>query len=210
MAITYPLTFPTTVTPAALDMEEVNIVAVTTSPFTGEQDVQVHDGAYWRALLTWPPTERSEAEEILAFLGKLRGQFGTFLMGDISAGTNRGSAESTPGTPVTSGAQTLGAQTLVMTGGALTATNYLREGDYIQLSTGAATTRLYKVLADFSTDGAGAGTIDIWPPLREAYADATTVVVSGALGRWRLATNNLRWSVRTVQYGITVPIIEAL
>ena len=83
-------------------------------------------------------------------------------------------------------------------------------GDYVQLGSGA-NTRLYKNLIDQTADGGGNMTIDIWPSLRSSPANNDALTVSSATGRWRLASNQMRWDIDDVAvYGIDFGAVEAL
>lgn len=155
-----------------------------------------------------PPMTRAEAEEWFSFLVKLNGQYGTFLLGDPHAAP-RGSAASTPGTPVVNGASQVGS-TLAVDGLPASATGYLKAGDYIQLGSGA-TARLHKVLNDVDTNGSGEATLDIWPDLRSSPDDDSAVVVSDAVGNFRLSTNEIGVDINEIElFGITFAAIEAL
>lgn len=209
MAITYPLTFPTAKGIAQATFRGQAIVGVVTSIFTGEQDVQEHAGQFWTGDLAWPAMKRATAEEVLGFLFKLNGRLGTFLMEAPNGGTPRGTASSAPGTPVIAGASQTG-NALNIDGCPAGAATYLLVGDYIQLSTGI-NSKLHKVLNTVVVDSAGAATIDIWPNLRSSPVDASTVVVDGALGAFRLATNTMAHDIdEAAFYGISVPFVEAI
>ena len=152
---------------------------------------------------------RENAEEWVAFLMKLYGQKGTFLLGDPLGGTARGSASSAAGTPVVNGASQTGG-TLAIDGLPASATGYLKAGDYIQLGS-AATAQLYKVLNDADSNGSGEATLDIWPNLRSSPADGSTVVVANAKGVFRLASNESNWNINNLAfYGITFGAVESL
>lgn len=209
MAISYPLTFPTNKQPSEVTFGGMSAVAVSESPFTFDRQVQVHAGQRWMARITMPIMTRADAEEFNSFLMKLNGQQGTFLLGDPAATTPRGSASTTPGTPVVNGAEQTG-NTLTMDGAPISATGYLLAGDYIQLSSGASS-RLHKVLEDVNTDGSGGATLTIWPSLRTSPADNATIVVSSAKGVFRLSSNRIEWAVIPHEfYNIKFDAVEAL
>ena len=180
MAITYPLSLPTVKNIANIVLTARNSIAVSTSPFTLTQQVMQHQGSRWEANVTLPPMKRSSAEEWIAFLISLNGQYGTFLLGDPSGATARGSASTNAGTPLVNGGSQTGT-TLNIDGAPNSATGYLKAGDYIQLGSGSGT-QLYKVLADANSNGSGQVSLDIWPALRSSPADNATVVVASAKG----------------------------
>ena len=140
MAITYPLALPTTKASSRIVFEAVNAVALTESPFTFQQQIQVHQGERWEARVSLPVMERADAAEWIAFLLALRGLEGTFHLGDPDGKTARGSLG---GTPLVKGASQSG-RTLITDGWPPSTTGVLLKGDYIELGTGA-NRRLYKV-----------------------------------------------------------------
>jgi hypothetical protein len=209
MAETYPLTFPTQTGVAAVEITATDVVSISESPFTFSQQVVRHAGARWAATIRIPPVKRSDSEYWNSFLLRLRGQFGTFLLGDPNGSTPRGSAATTAGTPRVNGASQTGNE-LAIDGLPTSVTGYLRAGDYIQLGSGA-TARLYKVLEDVDTNGSGQATLNLWPDLRSSPADNATVVVSGAQGVFRLATNDATWTINNAGfYSISFAAVEAL
>jgi hypothetical protein len=136
----------------------------------------------------------------------LRGQLGTFLLGDPTGATARGAAT---GTPLVNGASQTGGS-LVIDGATNSVTGWLKAGDYIQLGTGSSS-RLHKVLADANSSAGGAVTLDIWPHIRISPADNAAVTVSSAKGLFRLSSNEQAWSVNEAAiYGITFSAMEAV
>lgn len=208
MAITYPLTFPTTGV-ANINLMARNVIGSTVSPFNLKQQIHKHVGQRWEADITLPPMKRAEAEVWISFFMKLYGSYGTFTMGDPNAATPRGSAATTAGTPVVNGASQTGGE-LAIDGLPTSETGYLLAGDYIQLGTGA-TAQLYKVLDDVDTNASGEATVTIWPDLRSSPSDGATVAVSSAVGLFRLGTNVTDWQINQAGfYSMTFGAIEAL
>jgi hypothetical protein len=209
MAITYPVALPTTTGIAMVTLSARNVVGLSQSPFTMKQQVQKHAGQRWEAQVQLPPMDRDEAEVWLTFLMKMNGVFGTFLLGDPNGGTARGSASTTPGTPVVNGASQTGNE-LDIDGLPASATGYLKAGDYIQLGSGSSA-QLYKVLDDVDSNASGEATLTIWPNLRSSPDDDATVVVSSAQGVFRLADNQTDITIDTASiYGLAFQAIEAL
>jgi len=209
MAITYPLTFPTTIAPSSVKFSPHSAVATSISPFTFNQQVQVYDGQQWRVDFSMPPMTRDTASEFIAFMLSLNGKQGTFLLGDPNAQTPRGSASTSPGTPLVRGASQTGS-TLLIDGCPNSATGYLKAGDYISLGSGVST-RLYMVLSDVSSNGSGQASIDIWPALRSSPADNAAVTVSGCQGVFRMASNTMPFDISApFWYSLTFSAVEAL
>jgi len=209
MAETYPLAFPTQTGIARVEITATDVVAITESPFTFSQQVVRHAGARWSATITIPPVKREDSEYWNSFLLRLRGKFGTFLLGDPNGATPRGSAALAAGTPLVNGGSQTG-NNLNIDGLPASATGYLKAGDYIQLGTGASA-RLYKVLEDVSSNGSGEATLNLWPDLRSSPADGATVVVSNAKGVFRLTENETVWTINNAGfYAINFAAVEAL
>lgn len=205
MAYTYPLTFPN-IGIRSVNIRAQSVVGVSKSPFTGQQQVYKHQGQWWEMEVTMPPMKRDEAEQVAAFLLKMNGQYGTFLLGDKANTAPRGVGT---GTPLVNGASQTGDQ-LLTDGWTTSTTGILKAGDWIQLGTGSAT-RLYKVLDDVDSDGLGEATINIWPNLRQSPADNAEVFISSPKGQWRLAANDTNFSIDEASvYGITFACVEAL
>jgi len=205
MAINYPLTFPN-VGIKTMHIRAKNVVGISSSPFTGQQQVYKHQGQWWEAEVTLPPMKRADAEQVIAFLLSLNGVYGTFLLGDPANTSPRGVGT---GSPVVCGASQTGNE--LITDGWTTSTNgILKAGDWIQLGSSSAT-QLYKVLADANSDGSGVATLTIYPNLRQSPADNAFVTKSDTKGIWRLSSNDTNWSIDEASiYGITFACMEAL
>jgi hypothetical protein len=209
MAIVYPITLPTVSGIRSVNLRAKSAVGISRSPFTFKEQVFSHGGQMLEAEITLPPMSRTEGEQWVSFLIKLKGMQGTFLLGDPSGATARGSASSAAGTPVVNGAGQTG-DSLTISGAPNSATGYLLAGDYIQLGTGSSST-LHKVLNDVDTSASGIGLIDLFPAIRTAPADGAGVTVSNAKGVFRLASNETNWSINeVVNFGITFAAIEAI
>jgi len=183
MAISYPLTMPTNIGIAEIELRTRNTVAISQSPFTYKQQTHSYDGQMWEADITLPPMNRDDAESWVSFLMALKGRAGTFLLYDPSAKTARGTATSA----VVSGSAGDSTVTVVMTG-------TLKAGDYIQLGTGADAT-LHKVLIEQDGDG----NLEIWPKLRKDRTSVSADLTS-ASGLFRLAANETSWSVNNASF----------
>lgn len=194
MAISYPLSLPTNVGMASIELRARNTVAVSMSPFTYKQQTHSYDGQMWEADVTLPPMNRDDAESWVSFLMSLKGRAGTFLLYDPSAKSARGTATSATVTG-SAGDDSL---SVVMTG-------TLKAGDYIQIGAASDAT-LHKVLVDQDGDG----TLEVWPKLRK---DRTSVAVdlTSASGVFRLASNETAWSVDNASFfGISFGATEAI
>ena len=206
MPISYPRALPTHTGIRQITLRAVNVTALSESVFTLRQQVFKHSGERWEAEVTLPQMARSDAEQWVAWLLSMRGREGTFLLGYPLGATPRGSAG---GTPRVNGASQTG-DSISIDGCTASQTGWLKAGDYIQLGSGAGSS-LHKVLQDVSSNGAGQATIDVWPSIRTAPADNSTVVVSASKGVFRLATSSTEWSINEIaHWGIVFPAVEAI
>jgi len=169
--------FPSSVGIQSMTMRLRSAVAVSTSPFTFDQQVVAHQGVRWEAEVTLPPLKRADAKAVEAFLASVI-QGDTFTLGNplhnlpAASGSVSGSVGDTSVTLSVSGATT---------------------GDYFDIGD-----RLYIIT--------GAGSI--MPPLRTAGG---TCSFSNPQGTWRLASNQIDWSVdRASIYGFTFACVEAI
>ena len=64
----YPLTFPTVSGIQTQRFSLVRTVAVSSSPFTGQDQVFQHEGEIWSTQITFPPMFKDKAAVVLAFL----------------------------------------------------------------------------------------------------------------------------------------------
>ena len=199
MAITYPVALPTHTGIAQIELRAVNAVAYSQSPFTFAGQAHAYQGQMWQADVTLPPMKTADAEQWLGFLLSLRGQYGTFLLGDPLRTSLRGTATSCSITG-SSGDNTVSAT--VPVGETLLA------GDYIQLGS-ASTATLHKVLVDYTGTGSAAD-LEIWPAIRTTHS-ASSATLSNAKGNFRLSTNEQAWSINEASiYGITFGAMEAI
>ena len=194
MALSYPLDTPTSIGIESIELRAVNAVATSQSPFTYKQQIISHGGQKWEASVNIPSVHRDKAAQWKALLVGLKGQTGTFLLGDPDYATPQGTVSSCTLTG-SAGDETV---TVVMTG-------TLLAGDYIQLGSGSAA-KLHQVLLDQDGDGS----LEIWPALRSNYT-GETVIFNAPKGVFRLATNISSWSINNAStYGISFEAVEAL
>jgi hypothetical protein len=194
MALSYPLSTPTSIGIESIEIRAVNSVAVSQSPFTFKQQVISHGGQKWEASVSIPSVRKDKAAEWKAMLVGLKGQTGTFLLGDPDYATPQGTVSSCTLTGV-AGQESVD---VVMTG-------TFKAGDYIQLGAGA-TAKLHQVLLD----QAGDGSLEIWPPLRSDYTDEL-VIFNGAKGVFRLSQSTTSWSINNANsYGISFDAVESI
>ena len=191
---TYPLALPVHTGIRSIEFRTMNAVAYERSPFTFSGQAQAAAGQMWMADVTLPPMQRDDAEKWVAWLVSLRGQFGTFHLGDPLADAARGTATSVSIT----GSAGSNSVSVSMSG-------TLLAGDWFGIG-GGSTRRLYKVTSDQS----GSGTLNIYPSLR-SDASGASADLTYPQGTFRLASNETSWSVNEAAiYGISFSAMEAL
>jgi hypothetical protein len=194
MAISYPVSTPTDIGIADIQLSATNAVAVSKSPFTFATQVHAYSGEMWSASVTIPTVRKELAEPWVAFLLSLRGQYGTFLLGDPNRATPQGTASSASITGSTGDRSV-----------SVSMVGTLLAGDYIQLGSGSSA-RLHKVLVDKS----GSGTLEIWPALRSNYS-SSSATLTNAKGVFRLASNSTQWGIGSSSaYSIQFDAMEDL
>ena len=197
MAISYPLSFPNNNSIRSIDLTTRNAIAVSRSPFTYAEQIHSYSGQQWEAVVTLKPMVRSDAEAWLSFLVSLRGQYGTFLLGDPGGYSLQSSAA--PSSATITGSAGSGSLSVTMTG-------TMTAGDYIQIGSSSSAT-LHKVLET----KVNSGTLEVWPFLRVNHNSATSLVLTNPRGRFRLASNETNWSLNELRhYGITFAAMEVI
>ena len=207
MSITYPLSMPSAPGFQKFNQIATNVVGVSKSPFTLQVQTYEWQGEDWSFDLSLPPMKFDQANAWVTFLVSLRGQLGTFYLGDDTNLEPEGVAT---GTPLVHGAQGSMSKTLATKGWTHNITGILLAGDYIQVGTGAQK-RLYKVLTDANSDSSGFATLDIFPRLREGVSDNQPITLTNCQGTFRLTENTRQWSVDEAEiYGIDFKVEEAI
>jgi hypothetical protein len=206
MAISYPITLPTSPTLRDITLRTRSVVGVGASPFTLQAQSYAWPGQILAASCRLPPMARAEAEAWVAALVSLNGMECSFLLGDTANPAPRGSAT---GTPLVNGAGQTG-RTLATDGWTAGVTGILKAGDWIQLGT-AGTARLHKVVADATSNGSGEATLDLWPALRSSPADNAALTLASPKGLFMLASNQTEWSIDEARiYGLAFEAVEDL
>lgn len=206
MAISYPISFPTTLGFSSFTLQTRNAVSRHESPYTFSEQVYDWGGQIWEFEGSLPLLNRASAEEYNSFLFKLKGRKGTFTMSIPDAESPRGS---NLGTPLVDGGSQTGSS--LNTKGWNTSQNgVLLAGDYIQLGTGSST-RLYKVLDDVNSDGSGEAVLEIYPNLRSSPSDEQAIITTNPKGLFRLRNNTNPVSIDVNSfYSISFSGMEAL
>ncbi|WP_172332579.1 hypothetical protein [Mangrovicoccus sp. HB161399] len=180
-------------------------VGMARSPYSNAQAVYDFGGDIWSATATLAPYhDKLRQARVEGWLIGLRGPLTPFRLYNFD---HDGPYGFTNGAPTVTGGALQKATTLtlqhVLPGGQIP---MMEVGDWFTFSE-----RLYRVVSATVTDGAGAQTIGIFPPLRTNIGDGNALNISTPNGRWRLMGDPLSiahdWrSGRT----ISIEMIEAL
>ena len=188
--------------PASVEFTAEDTVAVSISPFTGQQQVQDWGASFLEASVSLPALTHPQAQQWIAFLLALRGQANVFQLGDPLAVSPQGSGA---GAPLVDGAGQTG-YTIKLKGFTASAANVLLPGDWIQIGY-----RIYRTLIAASADSTGRLALSIWPQIRESPGDGAAVVLNRTQGLWRLQNNARKWSISAARvYGMQFDIREAI
>lgn len=206
-APTYPLTVPSSPYYSKSTWSLQRKTALSVSPFSGVQQIYEYDYALWTATLTLPSMKRVDAANWQAFILKLHGRKGTFLLGDPDARLPRGNISG----GVTLGANaSVGDYTITLSTAQTSQVNVFRAGDYIQLGS-AGTSKLYMIVDNATSDGSGNVDVNIEPPIKTAGTSGDTVVYNNPKGLFRMVSPETDWDADDVgKYGISFAVMEAL
>lgn len=185
-----------------IEMVASDAVAVSISPYTGQQQTQFWPGGdLWTASISLPQMTAVNAAAWSAFLLELRGMKNVFQVGHPQKRVPQGLGA---GVPLVDGAQGAMSPTLNTRGWKVSTVGLLLPGDHIQIGY-----RLHVVLDRVDSDVNGKSAISVWPSLREATADGVTVQLSKPQGMWRLAEN--KRSITTAQTQLSaVQVIKCM
>ena len=203
MSIIFPISLPSVPAPSRFTINASSFSAMTQSPYSAAQQVQLNQGQLWSFTVDYPPMSDQQAREWFSRLAHLNGRFGTFLFGDPRGKTPRGTWA---GAAVVNGAGQSG-QNLNVSG--LTPGATMLAGDYFQLGSGAST-KLHMVTVDVTADGSGLAALDIWPRLRSAPLDLAAIITATPQGLFRLSAPNIARSWEPFRHGISIEMVEAL
>jgi len=196
---------PTVITPASMTITPHGATAMSRSPFAAGAQSYTWPAEMWTAQLLLPPMSRAQAEDWIGWLVSLNGMEGSLLAGDPLGASPRGTWA---GSPLVNGAIAAGARSFAADGFTAGATG--KRGDWLQFGS-ASSARLHKVAKDFTANGSGQATIDIWPRTRYVIADNASFITASAVGLWQLASNAVPWSLGPLLFsGLQIPLVEDL
>ncbi len=202
---TYPLDIPDHGNIERMDWATFDAIGVSQSPFTRDTEIFEHDAEVFSATVYLHPMTRIQWAEWISMFLKLKGRAGTFLLGDPIGLTARGSASTSPGTPLVQGAGQTG-RVISIDGCPNSATDYLMRGDYIAFGSGL-TTHMAMVVNNVDTNGSGHADVTIWPSVNTALVNNSTVIVDDVKGLFRMSSNRRDWSLSgAADFGVSFDV----
>lgn len=202
-----PITPPTQTAFKESRFELRRKTGMSTSPFSGVQQVYEHPYALWAGVYTLPPLSKAQASAWRAFFIKLKGKSGTFLIGDPDAMEPNGSVS---GSVVLTSNASVGDESINVDTAINNGTDVFKAGDMIQLGSGADA-RLYMVTDDADTNASGGCTLNVMPAIKLAKSSGESVVYTNPAGVFRLESDITGWDVDSMGvHGISFACQEAL
>ena len=186
-------TFPSTPTPrdVVIRSQQNTIVSTTVS---GRRQARQIDGQRFGLVLQFPVMTRAVFAPIMAFIMKQRSQLESFTYVPETISDTRGTA-----TTVISvvGSHTAGDTTIAVDGMGNNLTGVLKAGDFVRFT---GQTKVYMVVEDLSSNGSGAGTLTIEPPLRINLSDNTVLIYNNVDFTVGLTNDIQEFAVGTENY----------
>jgi len=195
--MSYPLSIPDSPSPKSIEFMLRSIVGMSTSIFTGAQQVYAYPGSFWEVKVTLPPMNQEEAGAWVAFLAELNGREGTFKIGPIIDNVSRKRYSG-----LVDGSNQSG-RTLASKGWPTNVENLLLKGDFIEFDD-----YIYMVTADVDSDASGNADISIWPRMK-ASTNNSSITTDTPQSTFRLKNNTNSFSIDELRnFGLNFTAIE--
>lgn len=192
-------TYPTTPTPATLNLKSIQPLLVSTSHSLKRQ-VRSRGGQRWGFSLTYPPLFRSALAPLQAFLLAQRGGYETFTFYHPLQRVPQGTWA---GTPLVKGGSQTG-RSIACDGFNIGAT--VKAGDWVKFNGHA---KVYQVTADASGSLGGELTLSIEPAVVTSPADNEPLVFSSVPFTCALASESIEIGVVPGKlYSLSVELLE--
>ena len=191
--------FPS-ITPTNQTFELVTNTSQFQSPISGAVQTVSRKGSYWKTRMTFRNLSGSDRAELQAFIAKMDGQVHRMRLEDY--GRVRNGAATSPQTVLVAGASQTGSS-IDLDGATASVTDFLKAGDYLSFNN-----ELHMVTADVDSDGSGALTVSIAPPIRKPTNDNDEVRIFAPFGVFMMI-NTPKWSTESSYIStITIEAIE--
>lgn len=201
MAISYPLSPPSSPPYEEARFRIAATSGVNSSAFTFKQQGVAFMGQRWEGELTLPRLTSDEARDWSGWLTALRGQHGTFNVGDPTADTPNGNIPSSDTLEVKRATR----RTLRLSGASTNTTDYFLQGDMLEINN-----EYVMVMNDSDSDGNGIVEFPIEPAFTTVPQPGDSVTHQSPKGLFRLATNRTSWTQSDFKHQVTFPIVEAV
>lgn len=194
-------TFPSTPEPATATLTYVQPVFASMSESAKRQS-RISGGHLWRIELNWDKNTREFFAPLYAFIASQRGRFDSF---QIVLATHKTPIGAGGGTPLTNGAVTEGAET-VATDGWPASTTVLKAGDVFKFNDHS---KVYLITSDATTDGTGAVTLNLTPPVIKAVSDGIGLTTTGVQFTVAMNDDMLEWKASAPHLvGYSLDLVE--
>lgn len=171
---------------------------------SGKRYARKVDGHLWSLTATYNRLSREDMMPVFAFAIEQDGAFGTFTIIPPDLAVPRGTAL---GAPLVDGASQVGTS-LVIKDCTASQAAFLKQGDVFSL---AGDLKVYMMIANAATDGAGATTLNFRPPLEKSPADGAVVTVADVAFTMSFTGASRKYSaVPPLLYDYEVDLIEAI
>lgn len=193
------------ISPSSATLTAKTLAGSSTSPFTGQQQIYAHRGQFWALELSFPPMPVGYAKLWRTWFMNQNGLENSFYYRPILESTSSGVITAADGLDI-NGAQAAQSTDLDITG-PLSTNSLLEVGDFLECNT-----QLIQVRGGtLDSDGSGNLTINIWPYVRDAISDTTTVYHQGPRGLFRLEHSDFSYqqSMPGIIDGFTIVSREA-
>ena len=181
-------TFPTTPRPASLSLQSVTQTFVNMTQ-SGRRNVRTAGPHRWNITVSYSNLTRAQFAPIFAFIMDQDGEFEVFDFVPPDISTPRGTAGGTPN--VNGGSQN--GKSVLTQGWTPNQPLAMAAGD---IFTFTDHTKVYMVTQDFSTDGAGAGTLNFAPALLESPSNLEILKVTDVPFRMMQSANIREYAAR--------------
>ena len=201
--ITYPLSLPPTGV-RSITWSKEEVVSFTESPYNFKRFYYRHAGERWKVTIDLSFMSRENAGKWEGFLLNLESGLRPFYFGDVFNTRPMGAAK---GAPVISGAGQSG-RVVNTRGWEASISDQLKAGDKLQINN-----NLYQITRNASSNSSGESTLNIWPSLKESYADGTSIILNNPRGIFRVNSPSQALETTTLAGyagGISFEAIEAI
>lgn len=171
------------------------------SPFSGSAQTQETPGAKWAARVEYHNASPADCNLHYAFIAQMRGRAGRVYLGNLGRPAPQGAGG---GTPLVAGGSQTGTA-LAIDGAALSASPWLKAGDLVGIGG-----RLHMQVADVATDGTGAATLTLAPPIWTAYADNAPLTLTLPTATFMFRQDRQGWAYEPGSLGRTTFVYDLI